>query len=295
MAQRHHTIILIPHAQAKLRKFRLATWHVWVGGVTFVVLNLVATFFLWSYFRTDINPVEIAHLRHENQRLREANLSFEGSLTRLQKQLSSYEDRTRQLAIVAGVESLQNGTDAGVGGGAPLDEHADSTSGSMPGLDTRTQALGEQLDTIETSLSERMRWISSTPAIAPVRGILTSGFGYRSDPLTHGAGSHEGIDIAAAPGQPVQTSADGIVVQAADVSGYGNSVLVSHGFGITTRYGHLSRIDVKPGQKVHRGDLIGRVGNTGRSTGYHLHYEVRIDGSPVNPLAYILDRSSGSL
>jgi len=289
MAQRHHTIILIPHAQARLRKVRFATWHVWVGGVSFAVLNLAATFFLWSYFRTDINPVEIAHLRHENQRLREANKTFEGSLTRLQKQVSTYEDRTRQLAIVAGVESLQNGTDAGVGGGAPLDEHG---AGAVAAIETRTQSLAQRLDTIGAALSESLRWVSSTPAIAPVHGILTSGFGRRSDPLTHGAGSHEGIDLAAAPGQPVQSSADGIVVQAADVSGYGNSVLVSHGFGITTRYGHLSRIDVRPGQKVHRGDVIGRVGNTGRSTGYHLHYEVRVDGQPVNPLAYILDRTS---
>jgi len=289
MAQRHHTIILIPHAQAKLRKFRLATWHVWVGGGLFALLNFVASFFLWSYFRTDINPVEIAHLRHENERLRDANKSFEGSLTRLQKQLSSYEGRTRQLAIVAGVESLQDGTDAGVGGGAPLEEHGAS---AVTTVESRTSALARKLDTIDSAISERLRWISSTPAIAPVHGILTSGFGNRSDPLTHGAGSHEGIDIAAAPGQPVQSTADGIVVQAADVSGYGNSVLVAHGFGLTTRYGHLSKIDVRPGQKVHRGDLIGRVGNTGRSTGYHLHYEVRVDGAPVNPLAYILDRTN---
>jgi murein DD-endopeptidase MepM/ murein hydrolase activator NlpD len=97
------------------------------------------------------------------------------------------------------------------------------------------------------------------------------------------------VDIAAAPGQPVRASADGIVVEAGEVNGLGRAVYVAHGFGVTTRYGHMSRIDVRPGQRVKRGDIVGRVGNTGRSTGYHLHYEVRVDGDPVNPLAYILD------
>ena len=87
----------------------------------------------------------------------------------------------------------------------------------------------------------------------------------------------------------MRASADGIVVEAGEVTGLGQAVYLSHGFGVTTRYGHMSHVDVRPGQRVKRGDVVGRVGNTGRSTGYHLHYEVRVDGDPVNPLAYILD------
>jgi murein DD-endopeptidase MepM/ murein hydrolase activator NlpD len=291
MASRHHTVILIPHAQAKLRKYRLATWHVWAGLAGFILLNFVASFFLWSYFRTDINPVEIARLRHENRRLLAANVRFEGGLQQLQRQLSTYEDRTRQLAIVAGVESLQNGTDAGIGGGAPLDEPGPA---GLSSARARTESLARGLDSIETRISQSLRWVSATPAITPVRGIFTSGFGGRNDPLTHGRGTHQGVDIAAPPGQMVHASADGVVVQAEEVSGYGNSVLVAHGFGITTRYGHLSQIDVRPGQRLRRGEVVGRVGNTGRSTGYHLHYEVRVDGQAVNPLAYMLDPNGGS-
>jgi murein DD-endopeptidase MepM/ murein hydrolase activator NlpD len=121
---------------------------------------------------------------------------------------------------------------------------------------------------------------------------LTSGFGYRSDPMTHGPGIHQGVDIAASPGQPVHASAEGIVVRAGEVTGLGLAVYVAHAYGISTRYGHLSHVDVQPGQRVHRGDVVGRVGNTGRSTGYHLHYEVRVDGAAVNPLGYILDDAS---
>ncbi len=151
------------------------------------------------------------------------------------------------------------------------------------------EALGGSLDALEAKLADRRQWLSTIPAIAPVKGILTSGFGYRRGPLTRGRGLHQGIDIAAALGQAVQATADGIVVQAGVAGRLGNAVYISHGYGMTTRYGHLSRIDVLPGQQVKRGEVIGRVGNTGRSTGPHLHYEVRLDGEPVDPLAYMLD------
>ncbi|HET9676711.1 MAG TPA: peptidoglycan DD-metalloendopeptidase family protein, partial [Solirubrobacterales bacterium] len=221
--------------------------------------------------------------------LQKANQDFESSLKNLQSQLSGYEERTRQLAIVAGVEGLANGAEPGIGGAATSEELGAAALPQMSQMSARAGGLAGALDAVETKLNERMRWISSTPAIAPVKGIFTSGFGVRADPLTHGRGVHQGVDIAAAPGQPVHASADGVVVEAGEVGGYGQAVFVAHGFGVTTRYGHMSHIDVRPGQRIRRGDIVGRVGNTGRSTGYHLHYEVRVDGDPVNPLAYILD------
>ncbi|HEX4962469.1 MAG TPA: M23 family metallopeptidase [Thermoanaerobaculia bacterium] len=287
MAKRHHTIIVIPHAHAKLRKWRVTNLQIGLLAGAFLLLTFAAAFFLWSHFSTKVNPAEIARLKSENDQLRKTNQTFESSVKRLQQQLTEYEGRTRQLAIVAGVDSLESGsTEAGVGGGGPVDEVEPK---DLPALENRAGELAGALTAVETKLAEQVRWISSTPAIAPVRGILTSGFGYRSDPLTHGRGVHQGVDIAAAPGQPVRASADGIVVEAGEITGLGQAVYVSHGFGVTTRYGHMSRIEVRPGQRVKRGDVVGRVGNTGRSTGFHLHYEVRVDGEPVNPLAYILD------
>jgi murein DD-endopeptidase MepM/ murein hydrolase activator NlpD len=291
MAKRHHTIILIPHAHAKLRKWQVTNLQIGIVAGAFLLLTLAAVFFTWSHFSTSVNPVEIAHLKQENERLHKTNLTFESSLRKLQNQLADYEGRTRQLAIVAGVEGLESGTEAGIGGGAPADE---LEAGDLPALADRSGQIASTLDAVEIKLNERVRWLSSTPAIAPVRGIFTSGFGVRSDPLTHGRGIHQGVDIAAAPGQPVRASADGVVVQAGLIGGLGQAVYVAHGFGLTTRYGHMSRIEVRPGQRIKRGDVLGRVGNTGRSTGYHLHYEVRVDGDPVNPLAYILDGASGA-
>ncbi|HEX3552686.1 MAG TPA: M23 family metallopeptidase [Thermoanaerobaculia bacterium] len=287
MAKRHHTIIVIPHAHAKLRKWRVTNLQIGLLTAAFLLLTFAVAFFTWSHFSTRVNPVEIARLKTENDRLRRTNQTFESGVKRLQQQLTDYEERTRQLAIVAGVDSLGSGAaEAGIGGGTPADE---VEPGDLPAMERRAGVLAGTLSAVEAKLAERVRWISSTPAIAPVRGILTSGFGYRADPLTHGRGVHQGVDIAAAPGQPVRASADGIVVEAGEVTGLGQAVYVAHGFGVTTRYGHMSRIEVRPGQRIKRGDVVGRVGNTGRSTGYHLHYEVRVDGDPVNPLAYILD------
>jgi murein DD-endopeptidase MepM/ murein hydrolase activator NlpD len=293
MPRQRHTVIFLPHAgaaSARLRKWQVSNFQIVFAATSLLLLSLAASWLTWSHFNSSVSPAEMTRLRHENARLRQVNQTFETSIKSLQSKLTGSEGRTRQLAIMAGLESLGAGADVGIGGGAPLDGAAPE---DLAALHSRAGQMQGALDAIEVKLGERVRWMSSTPTIAPVRGILTSGFGTRSDPMTHGPGLHQGIDIAAASGQPVFAAADGLVVLAAATSGYGEAVYLAHGFGVTTRYGHLSEIDVRPGQRIHRGDLLGRVGSTGRSTGSHLHYEVRLDGTPVNPLAYILDDASG--
>jgi murein DD-endopeptidase MepM/ murein hydrolase activator NlpD len=118
---------------------------------------------------------------------------------------------------------------------------------------------------------------------------VTSDFGFRLDPFTAERKSHEGLDIANAAGTGVVAPADGVVVYAAAENGYGNVLVLDHGFGIKTRYGHLSKIEVRLGDRIKRGQLIASIGNTGRSTGPHLHYEVRVNGVPENPRKFILE------
>jgi murein DD-endopeptidase MepM/ murein hydrolase activator NlpD len=128
----------------------------------------------------------------------------------------------------------------------------------------------------------------AVPSSRPLNtATFTSGYGVRSDPFRGSAAMHAGIDLAAPTGTAVYATADGIVERAQWEGGYGNMVEVEHGKGLATRFGHLSRILVHPGQSVHRGDLIALVGSTGRSTGPHLHYEVRIDGHAVNPVPFL--------
>lgn len=128
----------------------------------------------------------------------------------------------------------------------------------------------------------------SIPSIQPIANFtFTSAFGVRSDPFRGAAAMHAGIDLASPTGTPIYATADGVVDRAEWFGGYGNMVEIDHGKGIATRYGHMSRISARDGQRVKRGDLIGYVGSTGRSTGSHLHYEVRIDGRAVNPLPFL--------
>lgn len=139
------------------------------------------------------------------------------------------------------------------------------------------------------SLSERQSLMNSTPNMKPAKGWITSQFGYRISPFSGKTALHAGLDIAAAPGSPVYAPADGVVVFASYDESYGKLITVDYGYGVTTRFGHLSQIYVQVGQRVNKWDVIGAVGNTGRSTGPHLHYEVRINGTAVDPINFILD------
>ena len=138
-------------------------------------------------------------------------------------------------------------------------------------------------------LSEKKSFLFSTPSLTPVRGWLSSSFGYRRSPFTNKVTMHNGVDIASAPGAPIHAPADGVVIYTGYERGYGNLVAIDHGRGLVTRYGHNAENKVHIGQEVKRGQIIAIVGNTGRSTGHHLHYEVRKDSIPVNPVTYFLD------
>ncbi len=152
-----------------------------------------------------------------------------------------------------------------------------------------SDATFKQLFTSWKKLDSISQGAIAVPSEKPVKSAeFTSGFGVRSDPFRHGAAMHTGIDLAGAIGTPIYATADGVVSDAGyNSGGYGNLVKIDHGRGIETRYGHLSAILVSPGQSIVRGQQIGRMGSTGRSTGSHLHYEVRIDGRAVNPIPFM--------
>lgn len=145
----------------------------------------------------------------------------------------------------------------------------------------------KKLDAINT-VSATPGGAISIPSIQPIANFtFTSAFGIRSDPFRGSAAMHAGIDLSSPAGTPIYATADGVINRAEWFGGYGNMVEIDHGKGIATRYGHMSRIAARPGSAVKRGDLIGYVGSTGRSTGNHLHYEVRIDGHAVNPMPFL--------
>jgi septal ring factor EnvC (AmiA/AmiB activator) len=154
----------------------------------------------------------------------------------------------------------------------------------------KNSALREQgVIRLQGLLQERQSILNATPSIKPCRGWYTSRFGYRVDPFTGKSDMHYGLDLAASPGTPVIAPADGVVSYVGYESGYGKIVAIDHGFGVRTRYAHTSQIYVELGQKIKRRDVIAAVGSTGRSSGPHLHYEVRVNDIPVDPINYILN------
>jgi len=146
------------------------------------------------------------------------------------------------------------------------------------------QGLETRLRSVRSNVERREALASSTPSIWPAHGWLTGTFGGRSDPFSGEPAFHQGLDISTEKGQPVFATADGTVETASYTGDYGNLIVIKHGFGLVTRYGHLSRYNVKPGMQVKRGDVIGFVGATGRATGAHVHYEILANGQLINPL-----------
>jgi murein DD-endopeptidase MepM/ murein hydrolase activator NlpD len=138
-------------------------------------------------------------------------------------------------------------------------------------------------------LSDQKAFLAALPTRKPVVGYFTNGFGIRSSPFGGRIKMHEGLDIANHPGTAIRAPADGVVSFAATKPGYGQTLILDHGYGLETWYGHTRKILVSRGQKIKRGDTIAQLGNSGRSTGPHLHYEVRVHGTPVDPLSYILE------
>ena len=217
------------------------------------------------------------YVEYENARLRAENEKQRQQLNNLNHRVEAVEDASRRLAEMSGVNQSQQFSTNGAGGPfLPLDEAST--------VAFKTDQLEQELRTYEAVFRER----ASVPSIWPVVGTLESGLGGRRNPF--GGGSyeyHEGQDIDAMMGTPVVATASGTVTMACPQNGYGNVVYIDHGNGLSTRYGHLSQINVAVGQNIARGDVLGSVGSTGRSTGPHLHYEVRINNEPVNPRPYL--------
>ena len=166
---------------------------------------------------------------------------------------------------------------------------ASAASGTVAKLTAEADRQAAALEEITHYFEAQRRELARSPAAWPARGLVTSDFGARLDPYTADRVLHRGLDIAGPAGGPVLAPSDGTVTFAGSKTGYGKRVVIDHGLGIETTYSHLARIEVKRGQAVQRGQRLGTVGSTGRATGPHLHYEVRVDGEAVNPRQFIMD------
>ncbi|MFZ4627402.1 MAG: M23 family metallopeptidase [Blastocatellia bacterium] len=219
--------------------------------------------------------------QRENRKLREQNREATSKFELLQTKLSFLDTTQRKLAETSGI-ARSNDVVKAVGQGGP------GEMGTLLDIEQATEALETELREIKVVYDRSQLRLASTPTGWPVRGYISDGFGSRRNPFGGGGYEmHAGVDIATNHGSPISATADGIVLFAGSYQGYGNVVVLDHGYGLTTRYAHMSSIEVEVGQHVTRGKKIGAVGSTGRSTAPHCHYEVRLHDRPVDPLHYL--------
>jgi murein DD-endopeptidase MepM/ murein hydrolase activator NlpD len=242
------------------------------------------------------NISKLRELRALRERVSEQDLAlyqlhakFEGLVAEVER-LRAMDHRVRTLAEVN--ESLRGGTGAGVGGAETPEGSAAHRLDRLLDMefDRMRKAMlvdVKDLDLIGEKLDSRRLILESVPRGWPVRGMLSSGFGVRTSPFTDTPVFHHGMDIVARPGTPVGASASGMVVKSGFESLLGNVVVVDHGSGYRSTYAHLAERIVAEGAFVTKGEPVGTVGNTGRTTGPHLHYEVRVNGLPVNPARFL--------
>ena len=295
MGKKFLSLIIIPHTKSRSRTLSLskraaktAMWGAIVAGV--LILTVTA-----DYVRVRLTHQSYKALLGENHQQKETLQQYEGSIVALQGKVKGFEDKLAKLNLIAGLKSPDKLENPGVGD-YPRDSQmisssqVQSSSGNIQTIQQKTIDIQKNLDTLTTFFESQSAQLASTPTINPVEGgLITSSFAYRTDPFTKMWTFHYGLDIVAAWGNPVRATADGFILKINDDKLLGKSIIISHGLGFTTLYGHLSKISVGEGQKVKRGDVIGNVGNTGKAMGPHVHYEVRISDKRVNPYNYLLE------
>ena len=279
MKQDYFIVVLAHSLHGRLRRVHVPHRFLYgtFGVLGFVMLCLFGV--AGSYARMALKVANYNTLQHETDLLRHR-------YDNLQKQIQQSNQQLASLQVLANEVSTAYGIRNRIAGSPDL-------IGEAPLLPTMADSLAEYNYLQTTNLTRRGRNIFSRadvnvlPGVWPVTGRLMSGFGARSDPFSGEGARHPGIDISAPIGTPVKVAADGVVLSAGWNGDYGRCVIVDHGNGYQTWYGHLSKIEVMAGQEIRQGETLGLVGMTGRATGPHLHYEVRIHSTPVNPYRFL--------
>jgi murein DD-endopeptidase MepM/ murein hydrolase activator NlpD len=292
LISKRYTIVLADRSTGVVRRFTISLWP--TLGVVAGVLALPVLVGLGARWTAKSTIVD---LERSNIALQIENASYREATGQLSDQISSLQAAVDSLGIQSAVDPNAKAAmdklpdpvkSRAMGGGlgatpAMLSNmlSPDLTFGVLSDL---LGTMASRLDIMRTGVERRQALAAATPSIWPVSGWLTSRYGNRRDPFTGGADFHPGLDLSADYGQPVRATADGTIVFAERSGSYGNLVEIDHGYSILTRYGHLSRFKATAGQQVHRGDIIGFVGSTGRSTSAHLHYEILLNGKLTDPL-----------
>ena len=301
MAERKWTLVIVPPGSGASKAVEVSQALLKIAAGFVGVLVLSAALLGYATVSRSVSLQRSSALQRENADLAEQIGQLNGKLDLLSDTLRLIAQRDAKIRLMANLEPNDPQVQqAGIGGPAPVESavrpiatvlarRAEEVRVDLAGLIRRANLLAFSFKEAGDSISAHRDRLVAMPSIMPTSGWLTSAFAsMREHPILHYARPHEGIDVQAPLGAPIQSPGAGVVISTGWETGYGNTVEIDHGYGITTKFAHCSKILVRQGQRVKRGDLIAQVGNTGLATGPHLHYEVHVHGQPVDPLRYVL-------
>lgn len=308
MFKKYFTLIVVPEATSQFRQIRVP--HALVYGIVFLLVAAVIGIPTSSYllvkrynYMKQVST-SLPSLRKETSDQKFLLEQYERDINELEHVVSRLKRDNAKLMNMAGVAHIPETPIlfTGIGGG---EEHElgsilekfrlESEEAMLEKIESLSQLKSYAFDQEELShrlmefFEDQKTLLAATPSIWPVKGWLTSDFGYRKSPFTGKKTMHSGLDIANKSGTPIIASADGIISYSKTKSGFGKVIVIDHGYGYSTFYGHCSELKKEVGENVKRGEVIALVGNTGNSTGPHVHYEVRVNGVATDPKKYILD------
>jgi murein DD-endopeptidase MepM/ murein hydrolase activator NlpD len=302
MASRRFTIIVADRTSGVIRRATISVRPLAFGVCAILTVPILIGMGAAWKAETDVTSLEASHsaLEMENANYRAATEALSGQIESLQNAISEIGARSAlDPSVARAMDKLPSLVKSrAMGGGTEVQQTARQTLGAMTTpedtfglLRTVLEALESRLHFVRSTVERRNALAAATPSIWPAAGWLTSRVGVRKDPMTGSPDFHAGLDIAGEKGQPVYATAAGMITHVGYQGAYGNLIVIDHGFGLETRYGHLLNYKVKLGDQVRRGDVIAHVGATGRATGYHLHYEVLANGKLLNPLKLLTQQT----
>lgn len=299
MAQKFYTILVLPDATSRARRFHLTESRLRIGFIALLLTIFGVSYLLYHYLSFQMDYLELQHLRAAQQEKEVLAEKMQG----LQKEMDRLREFDKRIRLLAGLDKGKGEeSTVAVGGGVLVPEEA-LKEGMSVQRERLLERMHEDLQRLEREIAFREQSfktltdylkrqkdkLAATPSIWPSQGFVSSEYGPRQSPFTGRRQHHTGIDIAAPLGTPIAAPADGVVTYSGKLGGYGYAIVINHGFGHKTFYGHNQKNIVKEGDRVKRGQVIGYVGNSGYSTGSHVHYEVLVNDTPVDPMKYILD------
>ncbi len=300
MPKRRWTIVLVPQGSGPSKVVELSRGVVKLAAAVAVVVAVAAVLLGSATVSRRIELSRTTRLEDENSRLAQELGELHSRLTTLSDTIARISQRDAKVRLLANLDPISPQVQAaGIGGpaappspgslGTQLLRKAADVRVDANALIRRANLLAASFSAAADSLAAHSERLAATPSIMPTQGWLSSAFAaMREHPILHIARPHEGIDVSAPMGTPIEAPAAGVVRSTGWEAGYGNTIEIDHGFGIVTRFAHTSRILVHQGQHVQRGERIALVGNSGLATGPHLHYEVHVNGRPVDPLHYVM-------